>query len=284
MSFVLESDIVFLEHVVLVFSMHFLNVDKKSYRYYDSDGGRSDYVRVWPQRGTVQLSLTSPSGTTSTLLPLRRGDAFPGSYHRWPLMSVHFWGEDPEGTWTVIVANTGTVGEIRVDIPSLTLYGTSTVPEAVSRIPSQCSSECDPTRGCAGTGAEFCDACAGLRIASTLECTSSCPEGLSERNGYCYNSSQGERACEIFPPTPTPSTNAPPSITPTTTVPLPFQSDTEYPTPTSAPPTATSVPTTPTSDHTPGKRSAAVQCKWNSIFVLLTNIIAFRVYTLLSSW
>ena len=49
-------------------------------------------------------------------------------------------------------------------------------------------------------GAEFCDACAQLRMASTLECIDACPEGLDQRNGYCYNSTLPENSCEAMAP------------------------------------------------------------------------------------
>ena len=205
-TFTVESDIVSLEHVVLVFTMSFPGItedDYNSYRdeYYDNfeaffNDSRSIF---WPERGTVQINLTSPSGTTSRLLPRRTGDIFPGSYDDWPFMSVHFWGEDPTGTWTIDISF-DTVGAIQVEVPEVTFYGTSQVPEAVSGIPAQCSAECDPTRGCAASGAEFCDACAELRVASTLACTSSCPEGLTQRNGYCYDATQPESACEAEKP------------------------------------------------------------------------------------
>lgn len=199
-TFTVSSNIVSLEHVVLVFNQNFVGVTEEEYYTYVYDSIYYDVPITWSQRGYITVELTSPSGTNSTLLPRRRGDIFPGSYDNWPFMSVHFWGENPAGNWTVVVRFTDTSGSIQVQIPRVTFYGTSVVPEAVSRIPSQCSPECDPTRGCAAIGAEFCDACAELRIASSLECTSSCPEGLSERNGYCYNATQAESTCKAVKP------------------------------------------------------------------------------------
>lgn len=155
----------------------------------------------WSGRGSVRVQLTSPSGTTSTLLPLRPGDSSPGSYDSWPLMSVHFWGERPGGTWTLAMAYTGHMGTIRVAFPHVTLYGTSKVPTAVSRAPSTCSARCDSTRGCAASGAGFCDACAKLRLASNLACVSTCTSGLTRRNGYCYDTTKQESSCN--PPMPT---------------------------------------------------------------------------------
>ena len=61
----------------------------------------------YSRRGDVRIYLTSPSGTTSVLLPEREKDHDPGQFRDWPFMSVFFWGEDPTGTWTLDVQNVG---------------------------------------------------------------------------------------------------------------------------------------------------------------------------------
>ena len=205
---------------MLIFNLSFLGVtEDELYQYYSHYfyGGRI----FWPERGRVTVELTSPSGTTSTLLPLRIGDIYPDSYTSWPFMSVHFWGEDPAGNWIITVSFTDVVGAIVFEVPKVTLYGTSEEPEAVSLIPSTCSSECDSTRGCADSGAEYCDACANLRVASTLECTDVCPEGLTERSGYCYNSTEAEASCVAIKPSPPTSE---PTLKPTSSLALSVQS------------------------------------------------------------
>ncbi len=181
-----DPEIVSLEHVVVIISLNFDDISQELYNTYAAALENGEPV-TWPERGQIQITLTSPSGTISTILPTRDSDKLPGNYTSWPLMSVHFWGENPVGTWTVRIYNLNNVGSVQVtvDISHFVFYGTSQV-QAVSQIPTQCSSECDPTRGCAGSGAEFCDACAELRISFTLECTSSCPEGTTERSGYCH--------------------------------------------------------------------------------------------------
>lgn len=65
---------------------------------------------VWlksSQRGSVQLSLTSPNGTTSILLPRREKDLSPGMFKNWTFMSVFYWGENPVGEWRLNVKNAG---------------------------------------------------------------------------------------------------------------------------------------------------------------------------------
>lgn len=200
-TFTGEADIVFVEHVVMVFSMQFVGVTETDLYDYMS-AYETDTTIDWPERGRVMVSLTSPAGTISQLLPRRINDIYPNSYDAWPLMSVHFWGENPLGSWTITIEFDDIYGMIEVTIPKVTIYGTSQVPEAVSRIPDTCSPECDSTRGCAALGEEFCDACANVRVASTLECVTSCPAGLTLRNGYCYNASQSEASCNAAVPAP----------------------------------------------------------------------------------
>ncbi len=145
------------------------------------------------KRGDIRLELTSPYGTLSVLMDYRDKDSSPGVFSDWPFMSVHYWGEDPRGTWTLRVRFRGVSGSASVSGVSVTLYGTSEVPEAVSNIPSQCDAAC--ARGCSGPGPEFCDACVNLRNADTLECIDQCPLEYTERNGYCYDPSIPEPIC-----------------------------------------------------------------------------------------
>ena len=69
-------------------------------------------LRYYP-RGNVQITLTSPSGTRSTLLLPRNRDNFASTFDDWPFLSVHFWGEDPSGQWTLEVSNMSSEGPSR---------------------------------------------------------------------------------------------------------------------------------------------------------------------------
>ena len=200
-NFTVESDIVFLEHVVLQFSLSFVDISKQCVPGYMLAFVKGEDI-TWPQMGRVELNLTSPSGTTTTLLPQHLAGVLPEPLDAWPLMSVHFWGENPSGIWTITVFFNDTVGRIEVAVPKVTLYGSSKVPEAVSLIPEECSPECNQTLGCAASGPEFCYACRDeyLRVASTRECVSSCPEGLTKYNGYCYNKDEPEESCSAEKP------------------------------------------------------------------------------------
>ena len=172
-----NDDVRFLEHVVVQLTAVFEPV-----------GGI-----LQPQSGDIELDLTSPMGTTSNLLPRRPQDTRIGGYRDWPFMSVHFWGEDPSGDWTLTVRNHGFIGTLVVRDIRFTFYGTAQVPAAVARIPQQCHELC--LRDCAAPGPEFCDACRQLRLADNLMCVDECPPGQVERRGYCYNPLLPEPAC-----------------------------------------------------------------------------------------
>ena len=141
----------------------------------------------------MSLELTSPKGTNSTLLSQRRYDYYPGGYIDWSFMSVHFWGEDPSGKWMLNFKYQSNITTANITNVSVTWYGTSEVPVSVQNIPSECDPLCK--RGCARTGAEYCDACSQLRHAETLECINECPQGHIMRNNYCYNGSLPEPQC-----------------------------------------------------------------------------------------
>ena len=182
-----------------------------------------------PKRGDIQVEMLSPMGTLSILLPYRYSDIMPtksmnnltsalnnsvvfegfpqvvideflgDGYIDWPFMSVHYWGEDPRGEWTLTFRYQGDYHLAAFEDLSVTLYGTDEIPEAV-RHSSQCHHLCEG--GCARSGSsEFCHSCieGTIRNAETLECINECPSGFEELNGYCYNSSNVKSECERTP-------------------------------------------------------------------------------------
>lgn len=60
-----------------------------------------------PKRGDIEIEIRSPSGTSSTLLTKRPKDNSGLGFNNWPFMTVHFWGEPPNGTWRLFINNTG---------------------------------------------------------------------------------------------------------------------------------------------------------------------------------
>ena len=158
--------------------------------YYEDDYYQDPSVmtQTGPRRGDMSLYLTSPSGTTSVLLPKRPGDFVNAEgYYEWPFMSRHFWGESPGGTWTLTLSYDSSAGYASLEWFAVVLYGTTSVPKAVERIPSKCSSQC--ARGCAAKGEAYCDSCRDFRLPSTLRCVATCPTGQCGVSGYCVHCS-----------------------------------------------------------------------------------------------
>ncbi len=54
-------------------------------------------------RGDLSINLESPAGTVSLLLDTRPNDASTAGLTNWTLMTVHSWGEQPRGLWTIQV-------------------------------------------------------------------------------------------------------------------------------------------------------------------------------------
>ena len=110
-------------------------------------------------------------------------------------MSVHFWGENPAGQWTLVIRTRQS--SVSMFGYTARFYGTDEIPEVIQNIPNQCDAACDPTKGCARSGSQYCDACASflLRNSHTLKCVVNCPPFYVVRNGYCYDPSEEEPSC-----------------------------------------------------------------------------------------
>ena len=79
-------------------------------------------------RGSVAVTLTSPQGTTSTMLPRRRRDRSTYGFRHWQLMTTHLWGENPVGEWKVKVTKLNESVQARLVGFELHLYGTEAKP------------------------------------------------------------------------------------------------------------------------------------------------------------
>lgn len=136
------------------------------------------------RRGDIMVELLSPNGTKSVLLPYRKYDFINAEgYESWPFMSLHHWGENPIGTWSIVITYKNSHASVDFIVHNVQLYGTSEVPQSVSRIPQSCDPACD--RGCAAYGQQYCDSCKTLRDIDSLNCINKCPQNLTEYNGYC---------------------------------------------------------------------------------------------------
>ena len=195
-----DTDICFLEHIVVKVSIS-LGGFTKGYSSFD-------YIRIQnllgifyeasdlkrllnhdgPRRGDVSIALASPQGTLSTLLPYRDRDFVNiEGLSPWTFMSVLHWAEDPRGIWNLTISYRSNAGFVNLENVGVVIYGTASVPETIRHIPAQCDAKCKG--GCAAAGAEFCDACKGLRNATTLECVDRCSSGFEVYKGYCVNPS-----------------------------------------------------------------------------------------------
>ncbi|XP_035211506.1 furin-like protease 1, isoforms 1/1-X/2 isoform X2 [Stegodyphus dumicola] len=82
------------------------------------------------RRGDIHIYLTSPMGTRSTLLAQRPIDGSRAGFQSWPFMTVHNWGENPDGLWKLEVHNEGRFyGRATLKEWFLHLYGTTEDPD-----------------------------------------------------------------------------------------------------------------------------------------------------------
>ena len=92
-------------------------------------------------RGEIQIFLTSPGGTKSTLLAERHKDSSRDGFSDWPFLTVFCWGEQPAGTWELEIQNDGRY-QVTLTSWSMTFHGTETNPDAFQPVTTP-SSEVD---------------------------------------------------------------------------------------------------------------------------------------------
>lgn len=79
------------------------------------------------RRGDLEIQLTSPAGTRTTLLARRPHDVSRSGFRSWPFMSVHTWGENPLGIWKLEIHNEARF-LAKLSDWNLIFYGTETAP------------------------------------------------------------------------------------------------------------------------------------------------------------
>ncbi|XP_028660609.2 neuroendocrine convertase 1 [Erpetoichthys calabaricus] len=89
----------------------------------------------YTRRGDLHITLTSPSGTSTVLLAERERDTSSNGFKNWDFMSVHTWGENPAGTWTLKINDVSgrMENEGRIVNWKLILHGTSVKPEHMKK-------------------------------------------------------------------------------------------------------------------------------------------------------
>nr|CAH8832082.1 unnamed protein product [Trichobilharzia regenti] len=171
-------------------------------------------IRIW-NIGLLRLSVISPSGTLSVLLPPRIHDEHSGNIAmlRWPVTTVQFWGESAIGTWQIRLDSILGTEISRVDPDNIkgfwrsvwiVAYGTDEFPirlkpPSPSRPPPPewfesfaeyvvddqhwhkvytCHSECVPG-GCTGPAADQCLYGCKTFATESRQCVSVCPPGTT---------------------------------------------------------------------------------------------------------
>lgn len=61
------------------------------------------FTATHARRGEVEVTLISPSGTATRLIRPRSSDSSGAGFNQWKFSANAFWGEDPNGTWTLRV-------------------------------------------------------------------------------------------------------------------------------------------------------------------------------------
>ncbi|XP_053375875.1 furin-like isoform X2 [Mercenaria mercenaria] len=98
-------------------------------------------------RGDVEFLLVSPMGTKSLIYPTRPFDNY--TYLTWGIfMSVHSWGEDPNGDWELIMNPVNSRMDLYLRSWALDLYGTATDPLAGIPPAGTFGSPCNGTASC----------------------------------------------------------------------------------------------------------------------------------------
>ena len=102
---------------------------------FTNDALRVEHIRltvdlVHPRRGDLAITLTSPTGMKSRLFEPHVDTNF--NIYSWPFSSVHHWGENSLGTWTVNFADKQAGNTGRVISAKLELIGTPVNPLSIA--------------------------------------------------------------------------------------------------------------------------------------------------------
>ncbi|XP_055871397.1 neuroendocrine convertase 1-like isoform X3 [Biomphalaria glabrata] len=84
----------------------------------------------YDNRGKIYAEVVSPMGTITPLFLERKNDKSNKGFKKWPLMSVHNWGENPKGIWKFRVSDRSQTGNEKGQLKNATLvlYGTKEQP------------------------------------------------------------------------------------------------------------------------------------------------------------
>ncbi|NXS64339.1 PCSK4 convertase, partial [Brachypteracias leptosomus] len=123
----------------------------------------------YSRRGDLEITLTSPMGTRSTLVTVRPYDTSQRGYKDWTFMSTHFWDENPNGTWRLQLENKGDVYNTGL-LSRVTLHLHGTDEDLLGRHMAPPRDPClrRDTQG-------GCEECGGSLLSFQGSCLSYCP-------------------------------------------------------------------------------------------------------------
>ncbi|CAI9721293.1 furin-like protease kpc-1 isoform X1 [Octopus vulgaris] len=144
------------------------------------------------RRGEIQIFLTSPMGTRSTLLARRTRDTSQDGFSNWAFMTTHNWGEFAKGTWMLEIENGASASELREWV--LVILGTKEHPRHRNVTPetSRMNQQFQSVYTCAGESpsSRVCIECRVGFYKLGSKCVATCPvqyygyvEIVSSHNG-----------------------------------------------------------------------------------------------------
>lgn len=107
-----ENAVLSLEHVQVEASIEYTRRGDLHITLTSPAGKKHIHTHVQHARGRKKIERLSnnfwmiSSGTTTVLLAERERDTSSNGFRNWDFMSVHTWGEDPAGTWTLKITDT----------------------------------------------------------------------------------------------------------------------------------------------------------------------------------
>lgn len=129
-------------------------------------------------RGKLDITLTSPSGTESAILRKRARDTSSEGFKDWAFLTVFHWDENPSGTWKLkINDNTDSFGKLISW--KLKFYGTCDM-KSMFDIKINESEVCNDIckRGCPKIFSDACIGCSQYCDCILGRCVETCDEGL----------------------------------------------------------------------------------------------------------
>ncbi|XP_067665685.1 furin-like protease kpc-1 isoform X2 [Haliotis asinina] len=140
------------------------------------------------RRGELQIFLTSPQGTRSTLLAKRTRDSSREGFNNWAFMTTHNWGEYANGTWTLEIENGASSSELKEWTMVVMGTGAHPLKQNVTPYPKY-----KPPFTCAGvTSHGVCTECKPGYFKMSDTCVAHCPQ-------HYFGSVEAVRLAPILP-------------------------------------------------------------------------------------